>query len=64
MIKLACVDLEQNVLTHFIIPLLNYAYIKVIPRDKMKNIMYGYANERAGLIYKCTIRVDKESETY
>ena len=51
MIKLACVDLERNVLTHFIIPLLNYAYIKVIPRDKMKNIMYGYSNERAGLIH-------------
>ena len=22
----------------------------MIPRDKMKNITYGYANERAGLI--------------
>ena len=32
----------------------------VIPWDEMKNIMYGYANERAGLIYT---RVDKEFET-
>ena len=36
----------------------------VIPRDKMRNIMYGYANERAGLIYTRAIRVDKESEIH
>ena len=36
----------------------------VIPRDKMENITYGYANERAGLIYTRVIRVDKESETH
>ena len=36
----------------------------VIPRDKRKNIMYGYANERAGLIYTRAICVDEESETH
>ena len=30
----------------------------------MKNKTYGYANERAGLIYTRAIRVDKESETH
>ena len=35
----------------------------MIPWDKMKNITYGYANERVGLI-KRAIRVDKESETH
>ena len=36
----------------------------MIPRDKMKNITYGYANGRAGLIYTRAICVDKESETH
>ena len=30
----------------------------------MKNIMYGYANEGAGLTYTGAIRVDKGSETH
>ena len=32
----------------------------MIQWDKMKNITYGYENERAGLIYTRAIRVDKE----
>ena len=36
----------------------------MIPRDKMKNITYAYANERAGRIYTRAIRVEKESETH
>ena len=30
----------------------------------MKNITYGYANERAGLIYTRVIRMEMESETH
>ena len=36
----------------------------VIPRDKIKNITYGYANEGAGLTYTGAICVDKASETH
>ena len=36
----------------------------MIPRDKMKNITYGYANESVVLIYTRAIRVDKESEIH
>ena len=35
----------------------------MIPRDKIRNITYGYANEGAGLTYTGEIRVDKASET-
>ena len=35
-----------------------------MPRDKMKNITYGYSNKGAGHIYTGAVRVDKSSETH
>ena len=36
----------------------------MIPRDKMENITYGYANEWAGIIHWRAISVDEKSETH